>query len=331
MVFFFSLPAGGALSIQRNSILLSITASCLAVAAGLSHTIAFATLPILILATTLSSLAVRRPPPSKVLLVYFLFSIAIVGFFITYLRPLVQGWNTGETFGYTFVHSILASALMMGWPTVLLAWLGLVLLFHERCVQGWYWVTCSVCWALLSAVLPIVVQYHPAYNFPLALGPMVLAGCAAGAIFDQLRRISFSVSVQWMVVAGLMNLPSLASHYVDGSRPDMRTAAAYVKKNWLAGDQVTSPSVGLFLRYTAGNEPVVPLSRSKPIPQLDKLATTPGRLWVVIQSGRSGLSDDLNTWLGKHCSHELKVRGKRFDYYENSVDVFLIAHNKNPQ
>ena len=119
-----------------------------------------------------------------------------------------------------------------------------------------------------------------------------------------------------------MNLPSLASHYVDGSRPDMRTAARYVEKNWQPGDRVAGFSMGLFGHYVPHCDPRIPLPADAR-ETLESLAAGKGRLWIVLQSARGGLSEDLRRWLGTRCSHELTVQRKRFDFPEYTVDVFL--------
>jgi hypothetical protein len=108
----------------------------------------------------------------------------------------------------------------------------------------------------------------------------------------------------------------------------MRTAARYVKDNWLAGDRVAGFSLGLFCHYADESHPVIPLSGSSAVAQLQKLADGRGRVWIVLKSNRSGLPDDLQRWLGTRCSHELKVRRTRFDYADYCVDVFLLQHGE---
>ncbi len=242
-----------------------------------------------------------------------------------YLWPLMNHWNQGELWGYSTTRSLMASVNMIGWPVALLALLGMLLSLQERTAQNWYWMTCALGWGAATVVLPRVVVYHPEYVFPFALSVMVIAGCAIGDIYEFLATRSKLIGATWIAIACLGSLPSVASHYVDGSRTDMRTAARYVQKNWSAGDRVTGPAMGLFLHYAPGCEPAIPLTFSDQVSQLEKLAAGPGRLWIVLKSGRAGLSEQVGRWLGKHCSHELKVCGQRFDYYESVVDVFLYT------
>jgi hypothetical protein len=83
--------------------------------------------------------------------------------------------------------------------------------------------------------------------------------------------------------------PSLASHYVDGSRWDLRTAAAFVRKNWQPGDRIAAFSPGIVNLY-AGDccGQVIPLSLDA-APHLRELASETSRLWIILENTRGGL------------------------------------------
>jgi hypothetical protein len=269
--------------------------------------------------------AERHFPPRNVVLV-FLVTLIVVGiFFWMYLKPLLTGWNKGAAWGYGIFHSVLGSVNMVGWPVALLSALGFLLLLYERKAQNWYWITCTLGWAAATVGFPLIVAHKPEYVFPLAISVVVLAGCAIGTVYEALRTRSALVGAAWVGLACLGNLPSLASHYMDGSRPDMRTAAEYVRRNWQAGDRVTGFAMGLFRHYAQGCEPAIPLAPTRAVEELNKLADGKGRVWVVVESYRAGLPEDTRRWLGAHCSDELKVRRTRFDYADYSVDVFLYT------
>jgi len=239
----------GALAAQRRSTLLSICLGCSALAAILCHTLMGVLLPVTFAGVMAAAYAERRPWPKNVVLV-FLVAVAAVGiFFGIYIRPLLLGWNSGETWGYGIAHSAFASVNMVGWPVALLAAVGFLLLLRERNAQNWYWITCSFGWAAATVVFPLLVAYHPEYVFPLAISVMVLAGCAIGTIYEHLRSKSALIGAAWVGLACLGSLPSLASHYMDGGRSDLRTAAQYVKTIGKAGDRVTGFSMGLFGYY----------------------------------------------------------------------------------
>ena len=211
---------------------------------------------------------------------------------------------------------------MIGWPIFLLAALGGLYLLRERNGENWYWITCALGWGIVTVALPRIVPYAPPYVFPFALSVIVLAGCTIGLLYERLRERGVWLASAGVILVCLMNLPSLASHYVDGSRSDMRTAARYVERNWLPGDRVTGSSMGRFGHYAPNCSPRIPLPPDF-IQKLEELSADNGRLWIVVQSTRGGLREDLRRWLGTHCSYELRVQRKRFDYPEYSVDVFL--------
>jgi hypothetical protein len=177
----------------------------------------------------------------------------------------------------------------------------------------------------VAVTLPCLVPYQPSYVFPFTLSVMVLAGSAIGVIFGYLRERNAALAFAWMILACMMNLPSLVSHYVDGSRFDMRAAAKYVEDNWNSSDHVTGHSMGLFGYYANRSRPAILPPSAMTVPTLQGLVTCQGRVWVVLSSTRWGLPKDVRQWLGTHCSHELTVRRSRFDYADYSVDVFLYT------
>jgi hypothetical protein len=313
----------GALAANRRSTSLTILLCCSIIAAVLSHTLMVVLLPITFAGILAGAYAERCPLPKNVVLIFLGTTLGIGFLFGAYLRPLLSHWNADAAWGYGCIHSLFAFINMIGWSVVLLGVLGFLLLCHERNPQNWYWIVCAFGWAGASLVFPLLVNHHPEYVFPLAMSIVVMAGCAVGAVYEELRDRSALLGATWLVLACLGNLPSLVSHYSDGSRPDLRTAAQYVKTHWQTGDRVTGYSMGLFAHYARGCRPTIPLPSSDTTAKLDELTRGQGRLWIVVQSGRSGLSEALRRWLGTHCSAELTVRRTRLDYADFSVDVFL--------
>src|SRR5262249_21651060 len=141
--------------------------------------------------------------------------------FLFYMKPLIQGWNQEAEWGYSVGHSVLASVNILGWPLTLLAALGLLLMFEERSSRRWYWLACVCGWAGITVLLPLFIPYHPWYAFPYALSGLVLAGLAISDIYERLRPTRHLSSTLWLCIALGFNLPSLISHFADGSREDM--------------------------------------------------------------------------------------------------------------
>ena len=327
VAFFFatSCMLASAVAVQRRSVGWASIACLLAFAAILSHTITAVTLGILMAGVFLGAVAERRSVAKDVLAVVSA-AIVISGvFFVAYLLPLLKGWNSGAAWGYSIPHSVLSAVYMIGWPTVILASLGVLLLAKTRTAQAWYWIICIGALAFSVLVMPCVVVYNPLYAFPLAFGVFVSAGFLIGNVYDCLQRHNAWIGWSWVMAACLLNLPSTASYYIDGSRTDYRTAAQHVRENWNAGDRVAGQSMGTFGHYSPQCKPRVSLSMANALSRLQQYDARDGRLWIVLKSGRSGLPRKLHQWLGTNCSHELQVRKRRFDYADYTVDVYLYA------
>jgi hypothetical protein len=324
--FAFACLLVGARILWGRSTLFAILACCLALAAVLTHTLLVILLPLVFVAVCAGVYAERRSIPLPVVLAFAIAAVAVGAFLALYVRPLVHGWNQGETWGYSPVHALFASIVMIGWPIVLLAVVGCVLMLRERTAQNWYWLTCLLGWVGASVALPLVVVYHAEYVFPLMLGAIVVAGYAIGVIYELLHARSPMTAGVWVGLICLVNLPALASHYVDGSRRDGRSAAAYVRDHWSPGDRVTGYSMGLFRFYSRGCcEPAIPLPLStNSVPQLQRLGAESGRLWVVLENTRWGLDPQTQRWLFDCAVHKLSVGGRRFDEAEFKVEVYLI-------
>jgi hypothetical protein len=320
----------GAQAVQRRSTWWTLGACLAALAAMLSHTIQVLLLPGLFVAIFAATWAERNPVPWRMLLVVTLSGLAAVAIYLLYLRQIGGGWNAAEVWGYGLGRSLLASAMQPGWPVALLALLGAVLFVRQRSAQGWYWLTWVGVWVVASATLPFAVVYHPNYVFPLALAVLVLAGWAVAQVAERLRPAGAVAAVAWVGVAVALQLPSVVSHYLDGSRPDYRTAARYVADHWQSGDRLASISPGLVRHYAPLDGEFLNLPRWNALPALQEAAAGPGRLWVVLASGRSGKEEPVAAWLGTHCTQQLQVRKRRFDYYEFTVEVFLYSPSAEP-
>jgi hypothetical protein len=193
----------------------------------------------------------------------------------------------------------------------------------ERTPQGYYWAVCYLAWVGATVALPLVIPYHAEYVFPLIVSALVAAAYAIVVIFELLKERAALAAYAWLGLSCLSNLPALASHYVDGSRWNVRDAAAYVRRNWAPGDRVAGDAMGLFRHYGAGCcEPAIPIAPGS-ISELARLVADGGRLWIVLENGRSGLDPPVQRWLFDCAVHRLSVAGRRFDDAQFSVDVYV--------
>lgn len=321
-----SLALGG-LSLKRRSPWLLAAACAAAFAAMLCHTHTALVFVLLGAGTLAGFWAARQRVPRSFWIVLGVTAVLVGGFGVAYLLPLLRGWNQNAPWGYSVSHSLLASINTLSWPVAVLAILGGLGMVQRRSPQNWYWVTCAAGWLASTLVLPKLVAYHADYRFPLAFTAMIVAAGAVAAVYTAWAQQSRVLAWAWMGGMCLVNLPGLASHYADGSRIDVRTAARYVQGQWRPGDQAvgTDSTVPLLRYYAPKCQPVVSLSNRDPASSLRELPQGgPGRTWLVIQSWRAGLEPDVESWLGANCRHELVVRRTRFDYAENRVDVYRL-------
>jgi hypothetical protein len=187
--FAFACLLVGARILRNRSTLFAILACCLALVAVLAHTLLIILLPLVFVAVCAGAYAEKRSIPRPVWIAFAIAAVVLSAFFALYVRPLVRGWNEAETWGYSPVHALFASIVMIGWPIALLAVVGFVLMLRERTAQNWYWLACLLGWIGATVAFPLVVVYHAEYVFPLVLGGIVAAGYAIAVIYGLLDGI----------------------------------------------------------------------------------------------------------------------------------------------
>lgn len=303
----------------------AVLACCLAFLAVLAHSVLVLLLPLIAVATYAAFQAEGRSVPRSTWLVFGTAAAATALLLVFYLRPLLHGWNEGETWGYSVPHATLALIGQLGWGTAALTAIGALLMLRERTAQCRYWLVCLGGWVVVSMVLPLAIPYHPAYAFSFALSALVVAAYAITYISDRLKLRSSFAAYAWIGLSCLGDLPSLFSHYIDGTRTNMRDAAAYVRAHWRPGDRVTGYAMGAFGYYSGGCcKPAIPLAETDEVPNLTRLASAGGRLWVVLEEKRPGLDAPLQAWLFACSVQKLSVGRRRLDWLQFKENVYLV-------
>ncbi len=322
--FFASLAmVAGAQALHRRSAWWMILSSIAVFAAVLCHTLQGILFSGLLAGIGLAAWFNGRQLPWKLVSVIGVAMILAVALVAFYLMPIARGWNTGEGWGMKPGGAVLGSLYLMGWPIDLLAVVGALLMWQRRPEQGVYWITLALVWLAASALMPAFIVYHYSYAFPLSLAAVALAGFAVGEIYELLRSRSAAVAWTWVAAVCAFHVPSLLSHYRDGSRYDYRSAAQYIAAHWQPGDRVAAVSGAPLAWYEPVCNPTIWLPPADPLPRIKQLSAEPERLWIVVPCDRTGLGPTVGRWLNAHCSHELDVRRKRFDYRDYAVEVFL--------
>ena len=317
----------GGRSMHRAEIYRAMLAGALACAATLSHSLLLIMLPLLCTAVAAGARTGHRTLPRAVWGMFAAAALLLAAFAIFYVRPLVHDWNQGADWGYSTLHSVLGSIVMIGWPVALLAAVGALLMLRDPSAQNAYWLVCLLGWLAATILLPLIMVYHVEYSFPFVLGALVAAGYAIAVIYRLLLARSALAAGAWLGTICLVNVPALASHFVDGSRIDERGAVQYVREHWQSGDRVTGYAVSLFRLYAKGCcAPSFPLSRGpQSVAELKRLGSAGGRLWIVLDRSRAGLDPATQRWLFDCSVHKFSIGGRRYDEAEYAVDIYLVT------
>lgn len=315
---------GGAMAVQRRSRGWVAFACVAGVAALLAHVVQALLWAGLFAGIAAAAWCSRDRRLAQALAIVAAGAATAFAVFALYQLPLARGWNAGEAWGYSSSRALLACATQLGWPVLLLAGFGALCAGQRGTPADWYWLSWAGLWVVCPLALPHVVVYHPAYSFPFALAAVVLAGVGLARIYEALSATSTWVAAGALAGASLLGMPSLLSHYSDGSRADFRASADYVRTHWTDGDRVAAVSSGLFKHYVGADVDPLVVRRGALVAELQTLAQRPGRLWIVVDSHRSGKSEDLTGWLDRHCARQFRASGRRFDYYENVIEVYLF-------
>ncbi len=297
-------------------------AACALAGVGvLTHTLVGAVFGVIAAGTIAAALAGGRWRPAGVAVGG---AVVAAGVFMFVLWPIV-GAKSGLTGfgGLSTRHALLAAAVQAGWPVCVLAALGLAVLWHRDRPAAAFWGTAAAGWAGAAAVLPAVLPYHSAYSFPLALPAFALAGVAVAEVAGAVRpRGRAAAGLAWVGLMAL-TLPTLVSYYQDGSRPDLRAAAAYLAAWAGPDDLLVSNEPETIYHYLPAGGPVwldVRLNGD-----LGAAPRDPGRrLWVVCSGGRNGFVPAWREWVLANGRLHAVIARPRYDYHEYAVWVFAV-------
>jgi hypothetical protein len=337
MLFGFLCFLLGAYEVRGSRPIYPLLLSAAAVAAVFSHTVAAGAFAVACLGILTGTIAGRPGAPGvrrTSVLILSAGAAVLAAIIVFYVLPLERGWYQGLETGDSPRVAVMATVSRIGWPLVWLAVLGALFAVAEGGAVNWYWLTCALgSWAVIL-LMPLKFVFIARYALPLSLPMFVLAGTAIAKVFCLLRARSRVAAFAWMAVAPLVGLPSLASHYLDGSRADLRSPITYVKEHWRAGDRIICPSMGMkiaFDHYAPDCGPKVLLAVN-PMNTLNEMAASGSRIWTVSGTYWGGRSDgDLDGWLGKRCMHEARFEKYRYDHYRFCTDVYLFDRKNGLQ
>lgn len=319
--FFTSLSLSVALlGMTRNSAGPLVAACGLGALAVLSHTICAPLLGVVFLAEVARCLRLKKWDTIRLLIVTAA-NLAVVADYFLRVKPLAGNMSKAEFWSPSSLYGVQSAILLIGWPVFLFAILGAVRMLNRRTSTDLFWLGGMVLWGLQTLVLPAVLPYHADYLFPLALVMLVPAAVAIELVASALVQNSKLLALTFVLVACLLPLPSVASHYSDGSRYDFRRACDFVTDQSLPTDRYAGYNCTVLNRYLPRHAENI--NSPEALVKLQEMRSQPGRIWIVLTRGRNPLPEDLAVWLREHTTLKKQFRKQRFDYHDYVVDVYL--------
>jgi len=232
--------------------------------------------------------------------------------YLFYLRPIMSGWVAGTTGGTEPLVSLVAQ---VGVPAMGFAVLGIWQAWQLPAdpVLRWCSVVLGLCLVFVATVPLTMSTWNPRYALFFMLPIWVMAAAGAASIAGRLP--SASAKGVWLGAVFLLLVPKLASHFVDGSRHDFRTAAGIVAEmaprdpvlsNWPA-------TLQYYLTPQTGQRPAY-WDANAPLPAGETIIVIASNAWQpVLGVGRRAISV-----IGE-------VGKRRFDEQSHLIRIYRIA------
>jgi len=218
-------------------------------------------------------------------------------------------------------------AFNVGWSVTLLSVVGWFLSWRSDDPSDRMWAMIAVAIVAACVLVPFVAAFRPDYVFPSSLVFFLLATRVLTRVYEAVSPNSKLLAVGVVAAVVLFPLPSFVSYYQDGDRKDYRTAAAFIEKQFRAGDLVAADTQGALGYYL--DVPVLPAGRPsttapRTIATLTELASQGKRVWYVCRFAREEPSPEVDRWFWQNAVRMRRIMKKRFDYHENILDVYLF-------
>lgn len=296
----------------RGAVPAAVACVGLSVLAVLCHNLFVVVYGIFFIAAAMGSAVGATPRP--VLLRSFLVAVAVGGIYVAYLRPILAGWVSGGTGG---THPVVSFVAMVGVPTLALTFLGGVLAW---CRGGHtdplvWWGLSLVGGLTFVAISPLLMgNWNPRYAILFMAPACVLAAYAVEAVALAFGPGLARVAVYACVAA--MLAPKFVSHFKDGSRHDLRAAAAVAAKHAVGTDAVYCNWPMELAYYLRDHGPA-------PAVGWDKGAPLPAGPCVVVYA--SNAFEPVLQPAGRRSDVVAEVFARRFDEQSHTVRVYKIG------
>ena len=297
-----------AMCASRPGVSMIVATAVLATLTVLSHNV---TVAVFVLAFIAAGCAyvVRRAPWQLVIRTSVAASISVLLYF-SFIRPLVAGWHsTGNP-----TPVLVSFAAHVGIPSLALAAFGIWLAVKrsDSGVSMAWWALMlggSLCFLQLTGM-----SWNPRY-FLFFLPPVWMLAAYAMERVAYRFEYSSTAAVWYCCVAALL-LPSLASHYQDGSRHDYRRAAAVLTTN-VRGDQPILSDDAETISY------YLPENLRRHLLVRTKVTTFPPAEFFLV--ARSNAWTALPQVPGRQLQLVSEIYARRFDQFSHILRVYRVA------
>jgi hypothetical protein len=293
-------PAGGVAMVVVTALLAALTV--------LSHNIVVAVFVLAFLASGAAYVVGRGD--RRVLLRSGVAALVSVALYLLYLRPIIQGWSsTGNP-----TPVLVSFTAHAGVPALALALLGAWL-----SVSSWKLGAPMLWWALLFVgslcFFPLApVSWNPRYFVFFMPAMWVLAAYAMETIALGVGRRSAGAA--WYACVVLLLLPSLLSHYQDGSRHDYRQAAAVLVSHVQDGQPILSDDAETISYY-------LPAGLRQTLKVRTKVRELPASEFFVV--ARSNAWMPLPEFPHRHSELLAEIYRRRFDQFSHILRVYRVT------
>ena len=291
----------------RGGTWMALATAALAALTVLSHNVTIAVFVLAFIAAACAYLVGRAP--SYLLARSGLAASVSVLLYFSFIRPLVNGWqSTGNP--TPVLVSFVAHA---GIPSLALAFFGIWLAVTES-RRG----ITMVWWALMMggslAFLQVTgMSWNPRYFLFFFPALWVLAAYAMERVA---RRFEYrSAAVAWYGVVMVLLMPSLLSHYRDGSRHDYRQAASVLASS--VQDQTILSDDAETISY------YLPANLRRHLYVRTKVTTFPTDEFFLVT--RSNAWTALPQVPGRHLQLMSEIYSRRYDQFSHILRVYRIA------
>jgi len=248
-------------------------------------------------------------------------ALAALGLTVVLIRRFGGDFAGGSWWAMSPERCVASLVNNMTWPVVLLALGGAGWTVAARRRDCYWLLLCSAAITGACAVGPLVMSFRADYVFALTLPVHLLAAEALAGIARPAWQRHRLLGAAALATPVLLILPSVASYYVDGNRPDYRSAAAILADRASPGDVVWSDQCVNVRHYLP--EPYAQPLPPRPVPATDELLKQGRRVWCVLSYSTGGLAPHRLAWLSERFRWVADVHPLRFDYHQNGVAVFL--------